>query len=399
MKGKALVPDFYGEFHCTGKNCRYTCCREWAISLTKNDYMNAKKIKKSPELQKLFDIAYKRDKKNENPAVCGKIVHRENGFCPMLSEDGLCLQQLECGYKSLSTICRIYPREFSGVSGNAVECSLSPACEEVTRILFEHNEPIAFENEPEFYIESLQDALSKNEQEPLHNHYWDIKTLCLAVLQADEYDLADRLLILGVAIKAITEMEPEKIPAYVDGLLSSDDLDYLVESFKDIKVDPVIAIGEFAAAVVPIAMESKNTKKIITDILETFGIEVDGENYKYNSVDCTAKKAQFEQFNKKYPRAMENLLIAVMTGKALPFYGGTADIWRGYAYIVMLYNLYKHTIIAVMEEDVPINTVIDAVTWISRCIVHNSKYRDVLLDAYESNESYSLAHMAMIIKG
>lgn len=401
MKTKALIPNYFDKFKCVGSDCRYTCCQEWNINLTKNDYMRVKKFKKSPDLQSLIDSSYKRDKKSMSDDVYGYINMSKNEFCPMFSDDGLCLLQLECGHTALCEVCKTFPRDYSVISGDTVECGLSPACEEVARLLIEQTEPIIFDNVDEFEMTTSVMSVSKpSKPQPLHEYYWDIKTLCIAVLQADEYSLGDRLLILGVALKSITEMEVAKIPAYVDSLLNSDDLDYLVSSFKDIEVNSTIALGKFAEVIKPITdnknyKESAETAKALLSKIA----QADGTSLKLDVVALEAKRAQFEQFTKKYPRALENLLVAVVTSKSLPFYEGSVDIWKGYVYLVMLYNLYKHTILTVMEEDVGINTVTDSIAWVSRCVVHNYKYRAVLLGSYEANESYSLAHMAMIIKG
>lgn len=64
----------------------------------------------------------------------------EKGVCPLLDQDGLCALQRERGAGVLPRVCKVFPRREAARASGYYEWSLSPACEGVLALLWDHPE-------------------------------------------------------------------------------------------------------------------------------------------------------------------------------------------------------------------------------------------------------------------
>ncbi len=126
---KFRQPSYNKTFRCIGGACPDTCCRDWSIvpdeqSLT--DYENA------PEpLRSAIAGALTHD---DDGDVCFAL--REDSFCALLTEDGLCPIQRDWGEEHLCAHCAAYPR-FTEEYGSLSETTLAISCPEAARLLLE----------------------------------------------------------------------------------------------------------------------------------------------------------------------------------------------------------------------------------------------------------------------
>lgn len=126
---KLRQPAYNRYFRCIGGACPDTCCRDWSIV---------------PDEAALAD--YKTAPEPLRTAIAGALTHdddgdvcfalREDGFCALLTQDGLCPIQRDWGEAHLCGHCAAYPR-FTEEYGALSETALAISCPEAARLLLE----------------------------------------------------------------------------------------------------------------------------------------------------------------------------------------------------------------------------------------------------------------------
>jgi len=122
-------PNYYPQFHCLGGTCPDTCCRDWDIVLDEETIADYKAAP-APLAQQL-QASLTTD---EDGDICFRLD--DQGFCTMLTKDGLCAIQKEWGESHLCGHCGAYPR-FIEEYGSLTEASLAMSCPEAARLLLE----------------------------------------------------------------------------------------------------------------------------------------------------------------------------------------------------------------------------------------------------------------------
>ena len=128
------APDFLRRFRCSASACSDTCCVGWEIGVDERTQAFYRKVD-GPLGEKL------RANVEE-----GRIRTLDGGRCPFLDGRNLCEIQSALGEGALCAICREHPR-FVNVYGDLEERGLGLCCEEAVRLLFETDDPLAFEAE------------------------------------------------------------------------------------------------------------------------------------------------------------------------------------------------------------------------------------------------------------
>lgn len=133
---KLRVPDYYEEFSCIADRCKDSCCIGWEIDIDEDTYGYYESI--PGELGRRL---------RESMILTEDMEHsfqlKEHGRCPFLNDRNLCELCIELGEESLCEVCTEYPR-FSLDYGEVLQKTLSLSCEEVGRILFSREGPVAF---------------------------------------------------------------------------------------------------------------------------------------------------------------------------------------------------------------------------------------------------------------
>lgn len=412
MKFRALKPTFYDDFRCSANNCKYTCCQRWGIHLTKNDYMRGKNAKKSPELQKIFDISYKRNKKSMNDQQYGRVELNEDKFCPLVTEGGLCSLQVECGYSVLCDTCKEFPRNKSILSGDIVELSLSIGCEEVVRMLMNLEDVIESVNSTEDLPHTIKPSSFQSEGmkfHPIKNYYFDIKNMGIAILQSRKFSLDDRILILGLAYKKIDELSKlakwDEIPSFGDTVIAQLEDNTLDNVFSDIETDIEKSLTEFATILKEVAPTNFDCMDDISKgIGASFNIDKDSDNKVIlNEITINAKiyeqsVEKFSEFEKRHPSAMENIMVNEFFNKGMLFMSGSTDIWSTYICFAYIYILLKKSAIGYMDKNPTDEDFIHIIMRMGRIFTHNSQTVIKIVKKIKAIEQDTLAHMALLIK-
>ena len=141
MKDTYTIPKYYKDFQCLGSGCRHNCCMGLAVGITMKEYFRLNALDCSPKLRRLLDDALVRIP-GGTEELYARIEPDYLGRCHLLSDEGLCLLQQECGYEALTGVCACFPR--SPKRDPAVlECSCSNACEATLRLLLHDNDAMS----------------------------------------------------------------------------------------------------------------------------------------------------------------------------------------------------------------------------------------------------------------
>ena len=225
MKELVLQPSFYKEFECIGGKCVNNCCHyKWNIDFTKEEFKNVKRRIHTEEFKEIFDDAFVYKKER------GKFLVKfdDDNRCKFLNENGLCSMYKEVGPENMSQVCKIFPRKGLHYMKD-YEYYLSPGCEEVVRFLTQEENGIRLE-----YVERELSDIEKQKADiwsailadarPILYYYNDFKKLLFGVLQNRDYNFGERMVVLGIAMKKIDEMEEDgrvdNIPEYVENFVT-----------------------------------------------------------------------------------------------------------------------------------------------------------------------------------
>lgn len=173
IDGIFLVPSYYKEFICKGKDCRNCCCSGWNITLTMNDYSKLMNLECSDELKDKIKNGISIFP-NANKDRYAKIDMNYYGECKLRLENGWCGLQCEAGEENIPSVCRYYPRGIRQLPQK--ECSISNSCEWVIEYLSKDLDKITFENkELVFYFNNEEDIkIYNNEYDKIRKDIFNI---------------------------------------------------------------------------------------------------------------------------------------------------------------------------------------------------------------------------------
>lgn len=146
---KTLVPEYYLKFQCTAAACGHNCCREgWEIGIDDAHAAQYKDIVSDPEknrFKQLKEGVFLPTVKERRQGMRPHIRLAENGSCPFLCEDGLCMLIKNYGENILCQICADHPR-FRNFYSDHTEMGIGLCCEEAVRLIMGNEAPVRYVN-------------------------------------------------------------------------------------------------------------------------------------------------------------------------------------------------------------------------------------------------------------
>lgn len=393
-----LSPDCFDQFTCKGGACRNTCCQRWRIDITRAEYNKLRHLcARSKTLAPMKDDLFERmPRKNATDNQYARIKFTEDGYCPLFTKDGLCGLQLECGYPILPQTCKQYPRMITLRDDTECIRSLELSCERTLELLWDAaDQPMHFQSsfmtkDQKFYRYSIKTFAES---------YSDIRTLCILLMQNRAYSLSDRILLLGIAMRELHELQQNDIPsdhlpAWFARYLPLTKGDTMKESLQAITGDQqkfVLNNLRFFR----IFYGYSTIRALIDPMRSTIGLELDAEHYAYDTEGY--QKAQ-ETFHKNFPKIdnfFENCLVLLMFSKFFPI--AFDGIWESYTYLCSLYSLMQFTAIATAPTNR--DTLIDTLTELFRDTTSSSYNFPIFSQFLKITENNSLAHLAILVRG
>lgn len=395
-----IKPQFYDEFHCLGGDCKFTCCQGWNIDLSKNEYEKTKKAKKSKELQNIVTGCMQRTKTTLSDKRYAKMKLNDGGSCQLMSKEGLCRLQIECGYGLLSDTCKYYPRlQFSVV--NSRESHLVTSCEAVVKLLMTKPEGIELVEGEASPNDCAPIAFHISEEylkvRPVFGYYWDIKTLGLGILQCTELQLEERIMLLGIAMKRISEFEAvgefEKIPSFVDHMLHEEIDETALNILREVKPEYVQGNHITMQVLEQYGKRMTKYKDFYDKIVENYG-----QSENIPSEKIAERFNRLKKFFAGREYILSNVVVNIFLAECVPFKVSKLDIWGNYMSFCFLYTYMMNSLAGYLDEDSTDDDIVLAITVTSRMVMHNNGIIENFYDTMKSVQMDTLAHMAMLVK-
>lgn len=151
-----IEPDFYGDFHCIGGQCSFTCCKEWKIAVDPETKKRWRKLSVPETVMESGRVPEHACLSTSDKAQLSQFVVKKDGGeiiellpnmrCPFLEDSELCRLVLDYGEECLSETCHVFPRETHEFT-DRTERTLVSCCPEIVDRLHELKE-LHFTNLP-----------------------------------------------------------------------------------------------------------------------------------------------------------------------------------------------------------------------------------------------------------
>ena len=217
-----LTPQYLGKFQCIGPKCEDNCCYGWKVIIDEKMHKKYKKVS-DIELKTLISKNITRNRSNPSIENYSKIKMNSEGNCPFLCEDKLCDMQKKLGVGYLSKVCMTYPR-ISNVLNGFYEKSLTFSCPEAVRVALLNPKLMEFD-EFEENIE-VQNIIMKEinttnikYSNKIQKHFWDLRVFTITLLQNRNYELWERLIVLGLFFQKVQSFIGEQYLIEIPNLL------------------------------------------------------------------------------------------------------------------------------------------------------------------------------------
>lgn len=401
-----LKPGCFNRFYCKGKECRISCCCGWKIQMEEGERKKIEEVLgESPELFSLLA---------EEMQVAGALyefVLDSEGRCPMLSDEKLCSLHQKYGPGILPYTCQVFPRMYHKYL-NQMEQGLSLGCEKTLELLFEEKDGLQFRSqaEPLEHYWKLDSVVNQNtiSDYPVLPYYYDIQSLCLGMLQGKDVILEDRMIYLGMALfhvdtLAKTGKESGIVP-YISQFINQ------MEQVTGVQQPNELGTVEIAALysnleLLQLFMDSTDdsysrvVKKIGSKLDLTYIRSSQQEgNFELSIEKYQACRIQFDKFVKNKEYFFENMAVAFLLSKNIPFFHLEDGIWKNYMYFVWILTIIKLALAVSLDEDAGIPEMMDCCVTIFRKLGHSPVVYNAVVESFEKNKSDTVAHMAILLK-
>ena len=404
-----LQPEYMKKFHCIGPACEDSCCIGWRVDLDKETYLKYKKIN-NPELKPIFNKMVKRKHNQKSDESYGKIKMEPGERCPFLDEKLLCKIHGTIGEEYLSDTCALYPRYLRKVDSK-FERSSTMSCPEAARlallnpkgITFEHIEEDAdiriklhsnFDTEGHLYLSKPQ------------RYFWDIRIFSLALLQNRNYNLGERLIILGIVYKKIEALYLEKrlndLPVRLETMNSMIEAGSFKEELDIVPTNTQIQMRLAKEMTDEKVLQGVTSQRYLQCLNETLlGIGyVEGEQLENVLLKYEENyKEYLSPYLKEKEYILENYLVNEYFKEMMPF-GNYKSMWDAYIFLCVLYSMVKLHMIGMSGHHKGLNDDlgIKLIQSFSKVVLHNNQYIQGIIKLLKDNAYDSLAYMAILVK-
>ncbi len=392
-----LYPAYYTQFSCIADRCQNNCCYGWNISFGKKDYLKIKRAPKSDDLEKLTGQAMRRLPDGQRTEERYGEFAAQKGPCPYQNENGLCRLQMECGEGILPKVCKEFPR-IHAYTPMGWEKNLSTACEAVVELLWELPQGIDFIEEP----------LPKEQWRSCSDDFWNrcfisMRGTVIDILQARQFPLAERLIILGIALEnAKNTWEKFDLNHWqrrVQLLLSDTSLTQTLKQFpgdltKFVAQNTRIALMMEESEIF-IKEETKKIKASWHIVPKEQGLEVSMEYDESHYKEC---KTSFQNYFGDIEYFFENILVNTAFWQRVPNVSSPQEMWKGYVVLCGIYSYFRFISVLFCGKNPTKEKLMQAIVVASRGLLHNTNRRSSLGEQFFDTHNDTLAHMAILVK-
>ena len=400
-----LRPAYYDRFQCLAGACRFSCCKGWNITFNKKDYLALKRQEGSDELTANLKQNVRRIRQGPNAERFYGEFDMSGGTCPLLREDGLCSLQLEKGHGALPEVCRVFPRTQAYSDSGYLERRLTPACEAVLELLWDLPDGVDFVADP--LPKSKIRTLIMGTSGPLRLHFQELRSACIDLLQDRRRPLAQRILLMGLALKELADGEED-----VDGWLArtrtlADDPEtagrlQLPDSPQTLSMFLLNNVKLLLTTAVPGGDFEKVPEEVAAGLnIQLERLSLDSANASVPSEPYLAARARFEENFQDRAYFMENLMVSLFFNLQVPDPVDREKLWKSYVDFCNLYSFFRFMAVASCREGAAGDKaeLFRMMVCASRGLMHNTPQKTKLRDEFFQNDSATLAHMAILLCG
>lgn len=403
---------YCSEFECMADKCPETCCQQWNVFFGHQDYLNIRNSQCSEKLKSIIDSAFiKVNGNNVNEDLGYAVVKfNENGVCPLLDGDGLCMLQKELGEERLGFVCSTFPRLKTAVGKDIYIYSCNMSCPKVAELLISHKEGLKlvtekYEGGDKYPDSGLYSAPAVSESWEGFPYYWDIKKTQIGILQNREFSIAERMLILGYfsqkANEYINRKSGESIAALAELLKDRETCEKIAGSLMPSQTDRDFAVksmGIFAKLYLSAQSKgSRHLKELFQIVSDSVGLTLEkAENGKIDTAlnyeKYLVNLERYRRIERERPYIIENILVNLIFTQS-PAEG----LWKNFFITAVFYNFMATCIPAFLGDSGEDGELAAAVSRAVKLTVNNGLIeKDTLID-FVDNRSYTLPHAAFLI--
>ena len=397
-----LSMEYYKNFKCIGNECEDHCCKAWTITIDKKTFKNYKNLNKT-NFSKKLNSSIKRNRNMASIHNYGKF-ELVGGLCPMLSEDRLCEVYLNIGEENMCNTCKTYPRIYNKVNGR-IEASLTLSCIEAARNILLNKECIEFnlENKKVHDIRFNRMVEENNMSTCIIKNFDEIRCFCIGLIQERRYSIEERLIILGLFIKNLEELEDTSLVLNLiydyKNRINNGLYDEILDNFK--MEEMLRCQNEFCTGIYNVILSKKISDKRFLNKFEIFYkfLHLD-KNEITSRVEILKNSLQneYEDFVKEYQYIYENYLISYMFENLFPV--NDTSINNAYNNLVIRFSLIKMTLIGLSgyyKNEMKVDYAIEFIQSFSKIIEHDSSIMGKLNNYLKDNNMNTLAYMMIMI--
>lgn len=407
---KLLQPQYVGKFRCTGPACEDSCCIGWRVQIDKSTFQNYRECPDA-DLRAQMDEKVTRIRSNASPANYAKVKMNAGGACPFLNPDKLCAIQRKLGETYLSVTCTTYPRTANIVNGTT-EKSLTMSCPVAARLALLNPSPMEFDQlTEETGIRNTQGRiLDTGDMKVAHKperYFWELRIFIIALLQNRSYALWQRLVILGLFCRSLTQLVSQAklhdIPQLMGTYLHHLDQGMFKEELDNIPHELTIQME---------LMKEVADERIFSGVNSPRFMECFGEFLHGISYTSKAKKEEigehyakacatyYQPFMDQHEYILENYLVNYVFKNMFPF-SREKHIFDNYVMLIIHYSMIKMLLIGMAglhKNNFSTDHVIKLIQSFAKVIEHNNVYLKKVFKLFAANKFNTMAYMAILIK-
>lgn len=400
---------FYDEFHCTGPECKDTCCRYWHINLTKSEYLNYMEMRCSDELRAAMDNAFKRVINGSDPDYAEVRLNAE-GKCPLLGDDSLCAIQKELGESALCFTCSVFPRLHMKVGNDTVMMSCSPTCCRVTELLMSHPEGLKiveekYDGKDRYINEDLFTLPRLKADCKEYPYYRSILDAQIEILQNRRFTVPERMLILGYFCQKTDEYfktgEMSRIAPLAD-ILSDNEICYrIADSLKPRQSDERIALSSVKILYKMYRAAQTSSSPFVSQSFNRFmgklavtASQIGSEelNISFSFDEYSRLTGIFKKIMKERPYIIENLLVNLVFSRNIK-----DGVWANYFTLAVFYNTLKLCVPVFLKEEYTDEELAVSITYAVKLVLNTNLAKcNILVDSMLLKK-YTLPYAVFLI--
>jgi hypothetical protein len=199
--------------------------------------------------------------------------------------------------------------------------------------------------DPEREKEFEQNSKMLTERYPIMEHYWNIRTLMMSVLQNTGLTLDRRFLVLNYAVKSIQGMcdqfQQDNILSFSRSITDTADLTPVLKYFDGIPVNPAYSLVD-GVNFLKAFEKTTEWKRVMERLYKNLGIS--GPET-LNLVDLKKYVEKRKNFAEIYletrKNIMENIMINYLWTFVIPFAVPEMSMWDNFVFYTGLFNAIK----------------------------------------------------------